>query len=306
MNVHDWSLIIFTVLAQMSVGSFIVLGIVYFFVRRAAGPEEADRMSDRALLAIGPVLVLAMLASLWHLGNPINAPRAVTNLASSWLSREIFFGVLFAVTGAIFAFMQWRKLGSFAVRNVIAVVAAIIGILFVVSMAMVYMLPTQPAWNSIATPISFMVTTGLLGLFATGAAFIANYAYLQRTNPGCADEQCVLLRKVMRWIATIALVFLGIELVVLPLYIGSLVTGNAAAVASANLLIQDFGLLLGLRIVLVFVGAGILALFIYRNASAPGREQLLGTLAYTAFALVFIAEVMGRYLFYATHVRIGV
>lgn len=306
MNVQEWALIIFTVLAQMSVGSFIVLGITHYFVRRAAGAEQADRLSDRALIAIGPVLVLAMLASLWHLGNPLNAPRAVSNLGTSWLSREILTGVLFAITGAVFAFMQWRKISTFAVRTAIAWIAAAIGIVFVISMSMVYMLPTQPAWNTIATPVTFLTTTALLGLFATGAAFIANYAYIQRTDPGCADAQCVLLRRVMRWFAAFALVLLGVELVVLPLYIGYLATGNAAAAASANLLIQDYGLLLGLRVALVFVGAGILGLFIYQNASNPGREQLLGTLAYTAFVLVFIAEVMGRYLFYASHVGIGV
>jgi anaerobic dimethyl sulfoxide reductase subunit C (anchor subunit) len=306
MNVQEWALIIFTILAQMSVGSFIVLGIVHFFARRAAGAEEADRLSDRALLAIGPVLVLAMLASLWHLGTPLNAPRAVSNLATSWLSREIFFGVLFAVVGAVFALMQWRKIGSIAARNAVAWIAAVIGIVFVVSMSMVYMLPTQPAWNSIATPVSFLTTTALLGIFATGAAFIANYAYVKRSNPDCADVQCDLLRGVMRWLAVVALVLLGVELVVLPLYLGYLATGNAAAVASAGLLVQDYGLLLGLRIAFVFIGAGILALFIYQNASRAGREQLLGTLAYSAFVLVFVAEVMGRYLFYATHINVGV
>ena len=43
MNTHDWALVAFTILAQMSVGSFVVLGIVYFFAARSAGSEEADR-----------------------------------------------------------------------------------------------------------------------------------------------------------------------------------------------------------------------------------------------------------------------
>jgi len=33
---------------------------------------------------------------------------------------------------------------------------------------------------------------------------------------------------------------------------------------------------------------------------------MLGNLAYAAFALVLVAEVLGRFLFYATHVRIGI
>ena len=90
MNTHDWALVAFTIMAQMSVGSFVVLGIVHFFAARRAGPAEADRLSDRALLIIGPVMVLGMLASFFHLGNPINAYNAIGNIGSSWLSREIF------------------------------------------------------------------------------------------------------------------------------------------------------------------------------------------------------------------------
>ena len=114
MDVREWALITFTILAQMSVGSFIVLGAIHYFVVQKSGTKQADELSDRALLAIGPVLALGMAASLLHLGNPLNAYKAVTNLGSSWLSREILFGVLFAVVGALFALMQWRKISSLA------------------------------------------------------------------------------------------------------------------------------------------------------------------------------------------------
>lgn len=306
MNVHEWALVIFTTLAQMSVGSFIVLGVIHFFVRRAAGEEAADRLSDRALLAIGPILVLAMLASLFHLGNPLNAPRAVSNLASSWLSREIFFGVLFAVLGGIFAIMQWRKMATFTLRNLVAILAALAGIGLVLSMTMVYMLPTQPAWNSLATPVFFASATVLLGLFAIGAAYVANYAYVQQSDPSCAEEQCALLRSVLRWIAVSAVVVLGVELIAIPLYLAQLSAGPAPALASAQLMIGEFGIVLALRIAFVFLGAGVLGFFLYHNASSPGREQIMGNLAYLAFALVLVSEVLGRYLFYATHVPLGV
>ena len=217
MNTREWALILFTILAQMSVGSFIVLGVVHFFASRKAGQEQADRFSDLALLAIFPVMGLGLLASLLHLGNPLNSYRAVTNLDSSWLSREVLFGILFALVGFAFALMQWRKVGSFAVRNVVAWVAAVFGIGLVLSMSMVYMLPTQPAWDTFATPVSFFTTTLLLGSLALGAAFVINYAYLQKKDPGCAEAQCELLRSTMRWIAIAAVVLLGVELVVIPL-----------------------------------------------------------------------------------------
>jgi len=119
MNARDWALITFTILVQMSVGSIWVLGVAHFFAARKYGAEEADRLSDRALLALVPVIALGFIASLLHLGNPFNAYRAVTNLGSSWLSREIFFGVIFAVLAFVFAFLQWRKIGTLVLRNVI-------------------------------------------------------------------------------------------------------------------------------------------------------------------------------------------
>jgi anaerobic dimethyl sulfoxide reductase subunit C (anchor subunit) len=307
MNVHDWALVAFTILAQMSVGSFLVLGVVHFFAARKYGMAEADRLSDRALLAIGPVMVLALVASLFHLGSPLNAYRAVTNLGSSWLSREILTGVLFTVAGAVFAFVQWRKLTSYAMRNVIAWIAAILGLVFVFAMSNVYLLPSQPAWDTLGTPVAFFVTTFLLGALAMGVAFVANYAYIQRKNPGDVSTQSQLLRSSLRWIGLASVVLLGIELVVAPLQVTYLASGaERAGNASVALLFSQFGVVFGLRLALVFIGAGILGLFVYQNAQTPGREHLLGYLAYAAFALVLISEVMGRFLFYAAHIRIGV
>jgi anaerobic dimethyl sulfoxide reductase subunit C (anchor subunit) len=306
MDVREWALIAFTILTQMSVGAFVVLGIVHFFAAQQAGEAEADRLSDRALLAIGPVVVLAMVVSLFHLGNPLNAYRAVFNLDTSWLSREILASALFAGLGAIFAFMQWRKLATFGVRALVAGLAALVGLFQVYSMAMVYQLPTQPAWNTIATPIAFFATALLLGVLAVGAAFVANYAYIQRTNPGCAEQQCQLLRGALRMFALASVLLLGVELVAAPLQVAYLAAApQAAARASAELMFGELGLLFGLRLALAFLGAGVLAFFLYRTALRAGQEGTMGTLAYSAFALVFVAEVIGRYIFYAAHVKIG-
>jgi anaerobic dimethyl sulfoxide reductase subunit C (anchor subunit) len=306
MDIREWALITFTLLAQMAVGAFVVLGVVHYFAAQRAGQEQADRLSDRALLAIGPVVVLALVVSLFHLGNPLNAYRAVANLGTSWLSREILASVLFAGLGAVFAIMQWRKLASFGVRAVVAGLAALVGLFLVYSMSQVYALPTQPAWNHLGTPVAFFASTLLLGVFAIGAAFVVNYGYVQRTQPGCAEAQCQLLRGALRWIAVAAVVLLGVELVVAPLQVAYLAAApDAAARASAALMFGEYGVWFGLRLALVFLGAGVLAVFVYQNAQRPGQEQVLGQLTYAAFGLVVVAEVIGRYIFYAAHVKIG-
>jgi anaerobic dimethyl sulfoxide reductase subunit C (anchor subunit) len=306
MSIREWALITFTILAQMSVGAFLVLGVAHFFAIRSAGTEEADRLSDRALLAIGPVLVLGLLASLFHLGNPLNAYRAVGNLQTSWLSREILSSVSFTVVGAVFALMQWRKIGSFGLRTAVAALAALIGLFLVYSMSQVYQLPAQPVWDNLGTPIAFFTSTLLLGTLVIGAAFVANYAYVQRTNPECADAQCQLLRAALRWMALAAVLLLGVELVAAPLQVAYLAAApSAAAVTSARLMFGTYGLIFGLRLVLVFVGAGVLSVFLYQNAMSPGREKIMGSVAYAALALVLVSEVLGRFIFYASHINIG-
>jgi len=305
MNLREWALVAFTILSQMSVGAFVVLGVVHFLALRKSNMAEADKLSDRALLAIGPTLVFGFIASMFHLGNPLNAPRAISNFGSSWLSREIAFGVLFLVLGAAFAFMQWRKVGSPSLRTALAALAAVVGLAQVYSMAQVYLLPTVPAWNTVATPVAFFATSFLLGSLAMGTAFVVNYTVLQRSN-SAGETQLGLLRDALRWIALGALVLLGVEFIVVPMQVATLASGSSAAVASAGVLVNQNGLLFVVRLVLVFLGAGVISLYIYKNAVTGGKVQVLGNLAYLAFALVLVAEIVGRYLFYTSFVKIGI
>jgi len=138
------------------------------------------------------------------------------------------------------------------------------------------------------------------------AAFVANYAYLQRKKADCAEAQCTLMREALRWIAMAAVLLVGVELVVLPIYLVTVASGSATGLASVKLMAGTFGWMLALRVLLAFIGAGVFAMFLYRNAMSPGQEKMLGTLAYTAFVIVLIAEVLGRILFYTTHIRIGI
>ncbi|MCA9888732.1 MAG: dimethyl sulfoxide reductase anchor subunit [Anaerolineae bacterium] len=307
MQANEWSLIIFTTVMQMAVGSFVILGGVHFFATRRYGDQAADALSDRALLAIGPVVILAMLVTFLHLGNPLNAPQAISNLGSSWLSREVALAVVFTIGGAIFALMQWRKISTLTVRSTVGLVVAAIGLLLVWAMAQVYLLPTVPAWNSPATIVTFFITTLLLGSLAVGSAFVITYQYLRSkgTLPN-TDTQFDILSTTLRWIVLISLVLLGIQFVVIPLYLANLAEqGSEAALASISLILDEGGALFALRLILLFVGAGIFSIFMYRTATSENRTHITGYLAFSAFAFVLISEILGRFLFYESMMRIG-
>ena len=304
MDTREWALITFTILAQMSVGSFIVLGVMHFFAQRKAGVEQADRLANGALLAVVPTLGLGILASFFHLGNPLNGYLAMLRIGGSWLSREITLGVVFAALAALFVAMQWFKMSSLAARNVVALLGVLAGLALIFSMARAYMLKSVPVWNSLYTPISFFVTTFLLGVLAMGAALVANYAYVRRKTPDCADVQCTLLRDMLRWVAIAGVVLLGVEFLVVPAQLAFLSTTALGVESMTNVAAQYMPVFV-LRLALVFLGAGVLGLFVFQNASSPGREKIMGNLTYVAFVLVLVGEVLGRFLFYASFTKIG-
>ena len=306
MDIKELSLVLFTVIMQMAVGAFCILGGVHFFAARRNGVDEADKLSDRALVAIGPLAVFALAITFIHLGNPINAPRAINNFGSSWLSREITLALVFSVGGAVFAFLQWRKLSTPSLRNALALLVAAVGLVLVYTMSSVYRLAAVPAWDSLNTPISFFVTTFLLGALAMGAAFVANFWYVKRTGMDPKNVQYSMLATSLKYIALLAIAFLGVQFIVIPLYFASLATANnAAASESVGIIFGEHGVLLALRLVLLFLGAGLLSAFVYQMADSEAKVRVVGNVAYLAFALVLVSEILGRFLFYESKVRIG-
>jgi anaerobic dimethyl sulfoxide reductase subunit C (anchor subunit) len=302
---RELPLVIFTIIAQMSVGSFVVLGLIHLFGGRA-GRAVIDKVSDPALYAIGPILVLGLLASVMHLGTPIRAVNALGHLSSSWLSREILFGLLFAAIGGAFAFSQWFKWLTPRLRQALAGLAALVGIALIWSMTMVYLLPTVPAWDSWATPGRFFATTFLLGSLAVGAALVVTADVRRRRGAPLDEASERVIMSSLRGIAIAAIAMLGVEFVVLPLYMGKLATnGSAATAASSGALVTTYAGYGAIQLVLVFFGVALLGIFLSRLAKRFSAARLLAIAPVAAFVLVLAGEVIGRMLFYASYARVG-
>jgi anaerobic dimethyl sulfoxide reductase subunit C (anchor subunit) len=201
----------------------------------------------------------------------------------------------------LYTFMYWRKVGSEQTRMILGWIAALVGIFQVYGMGMVYMIRTQPAWNTLATPVSFFTTALLLGVLTVAAGLIVSHSRSSKAP----EKQTELLRVTLQGLALTSIILLGIEFLVMPLYLAYLSSQGSAAVESLNLMTGSLGSTLALRLILVFVGAGLLAVYLYRNASITGKENTFSTLVYSALILVLASEVMGRFIFYATHVNIG-
>jgi anaerobic dimethyl sulfoxide reductase subunit C (anchor subunit) len=299
MDTREWALLAFTILGQTAAGLMIVLMIVRTFIAAKAGGETANRLTKLPLFLVASIMALALLASIFHLGSPLHIARAVPNIDSSWLSREVVLAVTFVIFAAIYTFLQWRKVGGESLRVVIGWITTVIAAVFIYAMGMVYMIATQPAWNNLATPLTFIVGSLLIGALGMAAGLVASHA-------GLKDDEAKVVNTTLQGLAITSIALLGIEFIVLPIYLAYLATQGGAALQSLNMMVGSYGAVFFFRLLLLFGGAGVLAAYLYHNASIAEKEKTLATLAYGAFALVLIGEAMGRFIFYATHYRIGI
>ncbi|WP_424210643.1 dimethyl sulfoxide reductase anchor subunit family protein [Streptomyces sp. BI20] len=306
MYVHELPMIAFTVLAQMSVGAFVVVCAVRLLARVKGGHDRAaiDRLTHPGVYAALAGLGLGMFASIFHMNDIGNVLNVFRHVGSSWLSREIVMGVVFGGLLFLYAASAWFDRGGVLARRILAVVTALAGLGLVWSMSMIYYtLPVVPAWHTWRTPAFFLTTTFLLGSLAAATAFAAP-ALLRRVR-GAAPEgtSTPLLRSALTGTSLTAIAFLGVESVLIPLHLTALADGGPAAAASAGVFSGAWFIA---RLLLVFAGAGVLAALLYRHsARRAGCPRRAATLTTAAFTLVLVGELIGRSQFYESMTRIG-
>lgn len=307
MDTSELALVFFSILAQLAVGTFLVLGLITWWVRQRAGSMQSDRLAGWGWWANFGVMVVALLASLTHLGNVKNAYLSILNVQTAWLSREIVFALLFTGLAGLYAFVLYRKIGSATMQTSLWLLAALMGIALVFSMGMIYTyIRTQPAWHTPYTTFSFFNTALLLGALGAGVIAAANYLQAKKLDPECRQEHCSLMQDSLKVVSIVAIVGLGLELVALPIYLTRLAVDAEGGARTLEVMVSQFNGMLILRLVLSFLGAGLLAAFIFRISTKVGKEKLIGNLTYLAFTLALIGEILGRLIFYLSNVRVGV
>jgi anaerobic dimethyl sulfoxide reductase subunit C (anchor subunit) len=229
--------------------------------------------------------MLALAASLLHLGHPVQAWLALTNVRTSWLSREVLLAAAFVACLLVTALLGRTRAGSPGVHGLM-LVGAVVGVLAVAAMSRLYMVPTQPAWDRIVTPVSFFATTLLLGIVVV----------LLLVAPGWND--LVHARPLGRALPFVGIALLVLQLVLLPAWVRGIVAEPAAAISAASLgSVATW--LAAVRAV-----AAIVAIVMIAVSSRPMPVvPAAGAVALLVF--VFASEVCGRLLFYASSVHLG-
>jgi len=161
-------LIIFTLLAQLSVGGFWAMLWIFPLLWTLA---QADMPILRGLplMVVGASLGLGMFFSFAHLGTKRNAWRVLNHLRKSWLSREILSAGLF---GASWLAVTVANLIFHRTIPALTWLTVLLGFALVYSMSRVYRLPAKPMWDSWRTNASFFVSALLLGMMAMSPVLV--------------------------------------------------------------------------------------------------------------------------------------
>jgi DMSO reductase anchor subunit len=162
----EWPLVAFTILGQTAVGLFWFFHLP--FLVRGRVPAYGWRVTGLAVLgAVALLMLLAAGLSFFHLRHPFRARRALGNLRTSWLSREILFELVFTALVAVSVWLGALHNPGLRLQWALLVVAGLAGGLFLLSMIKLYMLPALPVWRRTYTPLAFLSTTLAVGAVST-------------------------------------------------------------------------------------------------------------------------------------------
>lgn len=279
MQNNEWSLIGFTLISQLSVG-FIFLANISYFLNNSMSSAIWWKSPELLILIL---LGIAGLISLLHLGNPVNAPKSINNLSSSWISREIlalgvlvFFLLILMLAKYLFTAPQW-------IISILYIISSFIGILFIYSMTRIYMIETVPSWNCIYTPISF---------FSSVLLFLILGCFYLSIKSDIVPINAVKLLLIIFLIVHLAMGILN------QIYLNGL---EIKGIENISFKEGMFYSLFLLRIILLILSILALVLLYIEPAFIPGKNIFI----FLIISILLTQELITRLLFYQSYFRLG-
>jgi DMSO reductase anchor subunit len=275
---HEYSLIFFTVLAQTAVGAYIL-----FAMRSLASGDSSVERYKVPLFILWAVMGVGFLFSTTHLGSPLRAFNALNKVGSAWLSNEIFFGAAFFAVGGLQWLLNVIGKATPTINKIMSVITVGLGVVFMYAMVTVYMIDTVPTWHNQFTPLSYIMTIALGGLI------------LWQWMASQAKDSSYNLE---RGAAILGLVLLAGSLAVTVgkvMLLGDIQT----SVAKASELVPNLNQYVIAQIVLL-VAAMIIWVMPLIN-----KTRLNPINMGVALVLFWASELLGRALFFSTHLTYG-
>lgn len=314
MVTNEWALIIYTLLIQAAVGAFIMSFIMNSRLQSQIGVEQALKLTIPIQYAAGILGVAGMVVSLFHLGTPLKAPNSILNLGSSWLSREILFSAAFIILLLVTVLLA-KRTGKMS--SALVIVTSLVGLADIYCMSNIYSSTLIPAWQGLHTFVVFYSACFILGSLVV----IGSLAFLMNKQKVAAQHS--LYNSILAPISIVILAAIAIQVIIVPNYLVSLAVSGNAGQASAEMLSDQYGMMMIIRWLLTLCGGLLLVFAAWKQlqgaqpfvkqqgaseaaavSETKAAEVLPAGIIYLTFAIMAVGEIIGRYLFYASGVQI--
>lgn len=284
MNLHEWPLIIFTVLIQTAVGAFIWCFLAMTIFSGENGERSKERL-NRTMIIIWLLMIIALALSMFHLGSPLRAIHSIYRLGAAPLSNEIFCTGAFIGLGIISWFIGVKFPNRTKIRNILMLITAMVGIILIFVMARVYHNVTVPMWDSATTESSFWATTFIAG--SACGAFLFSLAKITHNS---------ILRAGPIIFAGISIV---IAIIVMIMQLVDLAAIQNAPLRDMSALFKSCAFFFTIRFLLLFG-----AIFIWGWCIVRKTHPNIGVMSIVVL-LAILAEMAGRLVFYSLNMTVG-
>ncbi|CNG43472.1 dimethyl sulfoxide reductase anchor subunit family protein [Yersinia frederiksenii] len=279
---QEWSLIIFTLLIQASVGITLLTTFTLIYTNKRLNNEEQYRYALPAMLVAFAAGTLGLIVSTAHLGYPLNAFHALRHVGSSWLSREIIFASLYlGLLGLATLIALFKK----RIWIVLLLIASLLGIVDIFCMSAIYAHSSVVTWMHSNTYWMFYGAALGLGAIACLWSFVIQ-----------PDLPSPLVRRVVVTVVIMVIAITLCRLVAQPLYMNYLSTlGSSHIVTFPHQPLAAFEELGRVRLAswLILI-AGVSALVLCLRSHRINQGMLaLGSV------LLVVAEVSLRFSFFS-------
>lgn len=281
--IHELPLTFFSSLAPLSAGAFFMIALSLCF-----GEFTQDQLKKIDRLTIIPLLValVGLIASEFHLGDPMHMLNIASTVGSTPLANEITAFGIFMIVAAIYWIVALAGgLKNLSARKAFAMVAGVLGLISAIFIGCAYLIPTIPTWNNPFTPLSilgFALFGGtLLGLVVTTFAGAGDASV--KGKAGTAVFVTFTVGAVLSLVSVIALWVIGSTAPDSVLRVGEL----------AGSMIWAFVLFI------------ILAVLAYGVGLAAIKISPLKVFVIVGVVLAFVAIFLARMCFYALQIGVG-
>jgi len=179
------------------------------------------------------------------------------------------------------------------------------GLIVVYCMARIYLLPTQLAWNSSLVILSFFGTSLLLGTMTIACLLVLDLKFTEVQKESHLELHTSVVNRAIDWLVPASLILAVAEVAITFMQLEQLKGAAPTLQISLELLLRLYGPLYIGRLILL-IGTPLWMAYSVRrlrSSSLPGQDLVMPI--YMSCLLLLIAEIVGRFLFYATHIRVG-